>query len=201
MTRFLFIRHATTDTVGKRIAGRMAGVHLNEEGKEQARQLAERLRTVPVQTIYSSPLERAMETAAPLAQRHNLSVIQAADFLELEYGDWTNGTINDIKAQQVFQRYNQFRSGTRIPGGETMLEAQLRMIAGIEKLCLQHPQQTVAVVSHGDLIKAAITFFAGIHLDLFQRIEISPASVSIVDVFDETARILLVNDTGRLPVE
>jgi probable phosphoglycerate mutase len=200
MTRFLFIRHATNDTVGKRIAGRMAGVHLNVEGTTQALQLAERLKAVPIHAIYSSPLERTMETAAPIAERLNLPVIQTMDFLELEYGDWTNNTINDIKAQQSFQRYNQFRSGTRIPGGETMLEAQGRMLAGIEKLCMQHPQQTVAVVSHGDLIKAAITFYAGIHLDLFQRIEISPASVSIVDVFDETARILLVNDTGCLPV-
>jgi probable phosphoglycerate mutase len=200
MTRFLFIRHATNDTVGKRIAGRMAGVHLNEEGKAQAELLADRLKTTSINAIYSSPLERAVETAAPLAQRLHLEIIQATDFLELEYGDWTNGTINDIKAQMQFQRYNVFRSGTRIPGGETMLEAQLRMIAGLEKLCLQHPQQTVAIVSHGDMIKAAVTFYAGIHLDLFQRIEISPASVSIVDVFEETARILLVNDTGRLPV-
>ncbi|MDQ3846567.1 MAG: histidine phosphatase family protein [Bacteroidota bacterium] len=198
MTRFLLIRHATNDTVGKRIAGRMAGVRLNKEGWVQAQKLAERLAHLPITAIYSSPLERAMETAEPLARLLQRSTIPCEDFLEIEFGEWTNGTLEELQPQPLFQRFNLFRSCTRIPGGETMLEAQVRMIAGMEKLYNRHQNETVAIISHGDLIKAAIAYYAGIHLDLFQRLEISPASVSIVEVYDETARILLVNDTGGI---
>ena len=106
----------------------------------------------------------------------------------------------ELQSQKQFQLFNSFRSTTRIPGGELMLEAQARIVAGLQKLCIQHPNETVAVVSHSDLIKAAVTYYAGIPLDLFQRIEISPASVSILEVYEETARIMLVNDTGGIPL-
>ena len=166
----------------------------------QAQKLAERMSHLPIDAIYSSPLERAMETAEPLAQMLNLQTVQCEDFLEIEFGEWTNGTLEELQPQQQFQRFNSFRSCTRIPGGEAMLEAQVRMITGLEKLCLRHPNETVAVVSHGDTIKAAVAYYAGIHLDLFHRIEISPASVSVIEVYDETARILLVNDTGGISI-
>ncbi|WP_242916200.1 histidine phosphatase family protein [Pontibacter liquoris] len=198
MTRFLLIRHATNDTVGKRLTGRMAGISLNEEGKTQARKLAERLAGVPLAAVYSSPLERAQETAAPLAASHHLEHTVCEDFIEINFGDWTNVTFEELSGQPAFQRFNTFRSSSRIPGGELMPEAQARMIGGLEKLRAQHSQQTVAVVSHADLIKSAVAYYAGIHLDLFQRIEISPASVSVIEIYDETARILLVNDTGEL---
>lgn len=199
MTKFLLIRHATTDAVGQRLSGRLAGVDLNAAGRAQARQLALRLAHLPLAAIYSSPLERAIQTAAPLAQLLQLPTQVCPDFLELDLGEWTNGSIADMRDNPEFQRFNAFRSGTRIPGGELMAEAQLRMITGLEKLHLRHRQQTVAVVSHGDPIKAALAYYAGIHLDLFQRLEISPASVSVVELYDETARILLVNDTGGIP--
>ena len=198
MTRFLLIRHGMTDTVGKRLAGRTAGVHLNEPGREQAQGLAKRLQHLPVTAIYSSPLERTIETAEPLAKLLNLPLNISAAVTEMNYGEWTGLTIDEVRQQPQFAYYNSFRSNTRIPGGEGMLEAQARIITELKKLGLQHPGETVAVVSHGDLIRAAITYFAGIHLDLFQRIEISPASVSIVEVYDETARITLVNDTGGI---
>jgi probable phosphomutase (TIGR03848 family) len=196
MTRFLLIRHAATDAVGKRLAGRTAGVHLNEEGRAQAQKLAERLASSPIAAIYSSPLERALETAAPLADALGLQASICNDFMEMDFGEWTNRTIEDVMQDDLFHHFNLFRSCTRIPGGESMLEAQARIIAGLEKLRLEHRNQTVAVVSHGDLVKAAVAYYAGIHLDLFQRIEIDPASVSIVSVYDETARILQVNGEG-----
>lgn len=196
MTRFFLIRHAATDAVGKRLAGRTAGVHLNEEGRAQAQTLAERLAASSISAIYSSPLERALETAAPLADALGLQTSISNDFIEMDFGEWTNCAIEDVMKDERFRHFNSFRSCTRIPGGETMLEAQARMIAGLEKLRLEHREQTVAVVSHGDLVKAAVAYYAGIHLDLFQRIEIDPASVSIITVYDETARILQVNDTG-----
>jgi probable phosphomutase (TIGR03848 family) len=200
MTRFLLIRHATNDTVGKRLTGRMAGVTLNEEGKAQAQKLAERLIELPIAAVYSSPLERALETAAPIANLLRLEKIVCEDFLEIEFGEWTNAAFKELEDQPQFQRFNSFRSCTRIPGGELMLEAQVRIMKGLEKLRIQHPDQTVAVVSHADLIKSAVAYYAGIHLDMFQRIEISPASVSVIEIHDESARILLVNHTGEIRI-
>jgi probable phosphomutase (TIGR03848 family) len=200
MTKFLLIRHAATDTAGKKLTGRMAGVHLNERGMKQAQHLAERLANIPIAAIYSSPLERAIETAKPLAKGHHLQTIIQQDFIEIDFGEWTDCSFEELRSQKQFQLFNTFRSTTRIPGGESMMEAQTRMIAGLQQLCLQHPNETVAVVSHADTIKAAVTYYAGIPLDLFQRIEISPASVSIIEVYEETARIMLVNDVGGINV-
>jgi probable phosphomutase (TIGR03848 family) len=200
MTTILLIRHATTDAVGKFLAGRMEGVHLNTEGKTEAQHLARRLAHVKLAAIYSSPLERAIETATPLADVLRLTTTKSDDFLELDMGDWTNKTYSEVKEDARFGYFNTYRSGTLIPGGESMLNAQMRIVAGLQKLYKQHPDETVAVVSHADMIKAAVTYFAGIHLDLFHRIEISPASVSIIQMFEETARITLVNDTGAINV-
>jgi probable phosphoglycerate mutase len=164
----------------------------------QAQQLGERIFHLRIAALYSSPLERALETAAPIAQTHKLTTKIDEHFTELNFGEWTNKTFDTLQSQTQFKLFNSFRSNTRIPGGETMLEAQTRFVTGLQQLSLRHPNCLVAIVSHADLIKAAVTFYAGIHLDLFQRIEISPASVSILDVYDETARILLLNDTGGI---
>jgi len=200
MTKLLLIRHALTDSVGQRLSGRMPSVPLNAEGQAQAQKLAERLAPVPLAAIYSSPLERALQTAAPLAQRHQLEPIVSEDFLEIDFGHWTNRTFQGLAGEPEFQRFNSFRSHTRIPGGELMLEAQARTVAGLGRLCAQHPGATVAVVSHADLLKAAVAYYAGIPLDLFQRLEISPASVSGLEIFEETAQILFLNDTGELKI-
>lgn len=200
MTKFLLIRHATNDTVGKRLAGRAAGVSLNEAGRAQAEKLAERLAGLPAAAIYSSPLERAVETAAPTAKMLNLEIEICEEFSDIEFGDWTNRGFDELKDEARWQRFNSFRSGTRVPNGETMLEAQARMIAGLEKLRARHLDETVIIISHADLIKSAVAFYAGIHLDMFQRIEISPASVSVVEIGDEAVRLLLVNDTGEIKI-
>ncbi|HEX2936948.1 MAG TPA: histidine phosphatase family protein [Bacteroidales bacterium] len=200
MTKILLIRHGMTNSVGKRLSGRHPDVHLNEEGRLQAEMLAQRLSHINIHAIYSSPLERALETAKPLGAVHNLMIIPNENFLEINVGNWTNKTFDEIKTDPVFKRFNSFRSTTRIPGGEMMPEAQLRIIAGIEQLRTVHPSETIVIVSHSDLIKAAIAYYAGIHLDMFQRLEIFPASVSIVEVFEDTARILGLNDTGEINV-
>lgn len=196
MTRFLLIRHALTNSVGKYLSGRSSGLFLNDEGRKQSNYLAERLSGVPIDAIYSSPLERALETAEPLAKARHLQPIISEDFLEIDFGKWTNCTIEELLSDPHFQLFNSFRSQTRIPEGELMLEAQLRIVNGLEKLYVHHPDKTIAVISHADLIKSAITYYAGISLDMFHRIEISPASVSIVEVYNNTARIVLLNDTG-----
>jgi probable phosphomutase (TIGR03848 family) len=198
MTRFLLIRHALTDSVGKHLSGRMAGIFLSEKGRLQAQQLAEWIADLPISAIYSSPLERAIETAAPLAQLFNLETNIDEHFLEIDFGQWTNLGLEELENDKTFQQFNSFRSCTRIPGGELMLEAQARMINGLEHLGRKHENKTIAVISHSDMIKAAVAYYAGIHLDMFQRIEISPASVSIIETFEQSARILLINYTGRL---
>ncbi|MEG3193417.1 histidine phosphatase family protein [Lysobacter sp. D1-1-M9] len=196
MTRFLLIRHAAIASSGKSLAGRMVGVHLDQRGRRQARALAEQLAGASIAALYSSPLERAVETAEPIATLLGLPVVTCEDFLELAFGQWTDRTFDELATDPRFECFNTLRSCAPVPDGEFMLQAQARMIIGLEKLRLRHPQTTVVVVSHGDLIKAAIAHYAGIPLDLFQRIEIGLASTSIVEVDDRVIRILAVNAGG-----
>jgi probable phosphoglycerate mutase len=198
MTRFLLIRHAATDAVGKHLSGRMPGIRLNEEGSVQARELAQRLVGLPLRAIYCSPVERAVQTAEPIAKVLQLEPIRCDDFQELDFGEWTGESFESLAGKKEFSLFNSFRSNTPIPGGEMMLEAQTRIITGLQRLSVQHRDQTVAVVSHSDLIRAALAYYLGVSLDLFQRLEISPASVSVVEVYEETVRVLLVNDIGGL---
>lgn len=194
MTTFLLIRHALNDTVGRLIAGRAPGVRLNADGRAQAESLAERLAGLPLTAVYSSPLERARKTAEPLARRHGLEVRISEAFNELDFGGWTGRSLFELEADEHWRRFNSFRSSTRPPGGETMLEAQARMIAGLERLRADSGDAKVAVVGHGDPIRAAVMHYAGIPLDLFLRVEISPASVSVLELSDYGPRILSLND-------
>lgn len=198
MIRLLLIRHAVTDAVGQRLSGRKSGVHLNEQGRAQAADIARRLAHLPIARVYSSPLERAVETAQALAQRLNQEVVIDEGLVELHCGEWTDCTFDTLRERPEFQRFNAFRSMSRIPGGESMLEAQGRMIRLMEHLYQRHAHETVAVVGHSDLIKATLAYFAGMPLDMMQRLEISPASVSMLDVYTETACIRLMNDTGSI---
>jgi probable phosphoglycerate mutase len=195
MIKLILIRHGLNDLVGKRIASQMAGVHLNDEGKQQAQELADNLSTMQIDAIYCSPLERAVETAIPLAKSHKLDYTISKDFMEIDFGIWTNKSLEDLEKEELFKIFNIFRSNTRAPGGELMAEAQLRIIQGIEKLQRQHNNETVAVVSHSDLIKCAIMYYLGMNLDNFHRFEISPASISIIEIYDEIARVMVLNKT------
>jgi probable phosphomutase (TIGR03848 family) len=195
MTGIILIRHALTDSAGKRLTGRLPGVHLNEIGLKQAQFLSINLRNEPISAIYSSPLERAVETAKPIAEALGLELTISEYFTEIDFGEWTNQAIDELRNNQSFRNFNLFRSSARIPGGELMAEAQLRMVRGIEEICRNNPDQIVAVVSHAGMIKSMIAYYAGISLDMMDRIEISPASVSIVEIYDQTARIIKVNQT------
>ncbi len=197
MTTFLLLRHAANDTIGKRIAGRMPDVHLNAEGLVQVERLARQLSKTPVSAIYSSPLERARETAGPVAERLGIPVHLCLEIAEIDYGEWTGLELQELAELDRWRQYNFFRSGTRIPQGELMLEAQMRTVVTMEHLRNAHAGGTIALVTHGDIIRAALAHYAGIPLDLFQRIEISCASVSVIAVEDWGARILRVNDTGE----
>lgn len=195
MTKFILIRHALTDYAGKVLSGRSPGIGLNKEGKLQADRLAEKLSGLPVSAIYSSPLQRAVETAQAISTALYLPLNISEDFLEIDFGKWTNCKIEELKSDPQFTRFNLFRSGTSIPGGEWMADAQSRIIKGLQKLFVRHPSQTVAIISHADLIKSALAYYSGIPLDMIHRIEISPASISIIELYDDSARILLLNET------
>lgn len=188
------------DEVGKKLAGRMAHVHINREGRRQARALASRLQDVRFSAVVSSPLERAVETASPLARRHGLEVEINDSLQEIDAGTWTGCEFRDLSGLQRWSSFNTFRSCIGPPGGELMIHAQARIISGLEVLRTSYPEGIVAAVSHGDVIKSALAHYTGVHLDLFQRIEISPASVTVVALDDTGPIILCVNDTGALPL-
>ncbi len=199
MTTFLLIRHATNDMVGKALAGWTPNVHLNEEGQAQALKLAERLGEVPLKAIYSSPLERAVETAQPLAEQLGLEILIHAGVGEIQFGEWTGRTIKELADSPTWTNIQRFPSGTRIPGGETLREMQNRVVDALEALRVAHPNDIIAIFAHADVVKAMVAHYLGVHLDLFQRIVISPASVSIVTVGDSGPHVLCVNDTGVPP--
>jgi probable phosphoglycerate mutase len=198
MTTFLLIRHAVHLLGSETIAGRMPDVHLSPRGQEQAEHLARRLGPVPIRAIYSSPITRAQETAQPLAARFGLPVQICDDIQEINYGDWTGRTLEELRPREQWKQWNSFRSGTRIPNGESMLEIQARMVSQMQRLQEKHPNEVVAMVSHGDVIKAAVAYCLGVPLDMFQRIEISPASVSVVGIADYGPSVLCVNNTNEL---
>lgn len=171
-------------------------MRLNEEGRAQAEGLAARLSSAPLRAVYSSPLERALETAAPLARALGLEVRVSGALNELDFGEWTGRTFSELEREPGWRRFNSFRSGTRIPGGELMAEAQARFVAEMGRLRERHAGEALALVSHADPIRAAVAHYAGIPLDLFLRVEVSPASVSVVEVGEYGPRIISVNDTG-----
>jgi probable phosphomutase (TIGR03848 family) len=203
MAYILLIRHGQNDWVNKRrLAGWTPGVHLNEEGRSQAQQLSDRLSSLPLKAIYSSPLERCMETAAFLARPHGLEVVELDAVGEVHYGKWQGKKIKKLAKKRKWYAVQHFPSRFRFPGGESLAEVQKRAVAAIERLSLLHEKELAAVVSHADVIKLILANYLGMHIDLFQRIVVSPASVSFLALSDSgPVGVLRVNDDGpiRLP--
>ncbi len=199
MTTFLLIRHAAPDLVADTLAGRLPGIHLSTQGEKQARHLAERLAALPICAVYSSPLERALQTAQPLAASLHLDVHCCEALADIDFGEWSGKRFEDLSTDPRWRHWNEFRSGSPLPNGGLMLEVQVRAILALEEIRRQHTDQVVALVSHGDVIKAAVAYYLGTPLDLFQRIEISPASISVLAIYDWGARVIRLNDTGDLP--
>jgi broad specificity phosphatase PhoE len=183
MTRFYLVRHGDNDFVAKgAIAGRLPNVHLNECGRAQAERLAGELCSAGIRRIYSSPLERCLQTAAPLAKRSGVDVEVAEELIELDFGEWTGLTFKELESSDTWRRFNQFRSSTRIPGGEMMLEAQERAVSFVERCCGRDPDDTICLFTHGDICRAILLYYAGIPLDFVHRIRVDTASISIVTV-------------------
>lgn len=197
MTTFLLIRHGAHLLGGEVIAGRAPGVRLSPEGHEQASRMAGRVAALPVAALYSSPAERTRQTAEHLSRALGLTATVLDSLDELDFGAWTGRPLAELRASEHFSRWNRFRSGTGIPEGETMLEVQNRMVGELLRLRERHGRSCVALVSHGDVIKAAVAWALGVPLDLFMRIEIGLASVSMVAVADYGPWALCVNHCGE----
>jgi probable phosphoglycerate mutase len=193
MPTLVLIRHAAHDLLGRTLVGRAPEVRLSTAGAHEAEALAERLAGSAVRALYSSPRERARDTAAPIAARLGVPVEIAPELDEIDFGDWTNRAFAELDELEPWRRFNQFRSGTPCPNGESALDVQARFLRLVERLSTTHAEHWVALVSHGDVIRAALAHYLGIHLDLFQRLEISPASVSILRVGPYGPEVLLVN--------
>lgn len=195
MPTFLLIRHGETDYNKKmRIAGRLPGVHLTKKGQRQALALAERLTPLPIKAIYASPLDRTMETAGPLARALKLEIIPTPGLLETDCGEWQEGSIRKLRRLKVWRSLQQYPSLFQFPGGETILECQHRIVQVLESLRRMHaPQDIVACFSHSDPIKQLLTHYLGMPLDNFQRLTISPASITVMNISDNGSRLIMLN--------
>ncbi len=197
-TLILLVRHGQTPTTGTVLPGRAPGLHLSERGRAQADAVAERLSGLPVHAVYSSPLERARETAEPTAARAGLTVNEDAGLLECDFGDWTGAALAGLTGLPEWQTVQHNPSAFRFPNGEGFSGMQARIVDSLEGLRAAHPGAVVVCFSHADPIKAAVAHALGTHLDLFQRIMISPASVSAISYTDGQApAVLTVNSMSE----
>lgn len=202
LTLVLLVRHGLTPTTGTRLPGRAPGLHLSEAGQAQAEAVAQRIAPLgAVAAVYASPLERARETAAPIARATGNRVRTLADLHECDFGEWTGAKLSDLRRKKEWNRVQRNPSGFRFPKGESFSEMQIRITDALAHLRARHPGQRVVAVSHADPIKAAVAHAMGTHLDLFQRVVVAPCSVSAVALTDDGPLVLAVNavdDLNRL---
>jgi probable phosphomutase (TIGR03848 family) len=189
----LLIRHGMCDPVGHGIAGRTPGVHLNEEGRRSAAALAETLAAYPILAVHSSPLERAVETAQPLAARVGVPVELAPALTELDFGAWTGRTLEELRPLPGWRIWNEARGSARIPGGESMAEVLSRALEWVESARHRPHEGIVAAVTHGDVIRALLTHFLEMPVDRLLRLEVEPASVSVIRWEGDEPRLLALN--------
>jgi probable phosphomutase (TIGR03848 family) len=208
-TLVLLVRHGITPTTGKVLPGRAAGLHLADAGRQQAAALAERIRVWStagqkpaedhkprISAVYASPLERTRETAAPIAGALGLKVAIQRGLLECDFGEWTGSELKDLMKRPEWATVQRYPSGFRFPGGESFAGMQARIVDAISELCRRHPGEAIVAVSHADPIKAAVAEALGSHLDLFQRIVISPCSVTAISYGPVGPTVLAVNSAS-----
>jgi broad specificity phosphatase PhoE len=191
------VRHAAHDRVDSVLCGRMPGVGLGEAGRRQAEALARRFAAAGgggVDAVWTSPLQRARETAEPVAARIGLPVRVSGALCEIDFGAWTGQAFDALRDDPRWRRWNEARAGGRPPGGESMAEAQARAVGEVERARAEHPDGAVVLVSHGDVIKAVLAGVLGLSLDAHARFEISPASVSALAVWDGGGKVLSMNE-------
>jgi probable phosphomutase (TIGR03848 family) len=197
-TRVLLARHAVTAQTGPLLSGRAPGIDLSDDGRKQAEALGARLAALPVAAVYASPIERTTQTARAVAAHHGLEVLPLDGVLEADYGEWTGQKLVDLAKTDLWKVVQRTPSRASFPAGESLAAMQARMVAAIEAVIADHPSELVVIVSHADPIKAAIAHYTGVHLDLFQRIHVSPASVTAFAFSEHGVAMLKCNDTGTL---
>ncbi|SRR5216684_2156474 len=193
-TVILLVRHGVTPTTGKVLPGRASGLHLSDEGRLQAEGAAKRIASLPrVAAIYSSPLERARETAMPIARAKKMPIRIDRGLLECDFGEWTGEKLRRLSKLPEWDVVQRHPSAFRFPGGESFTELQARITGALARLVAQHPGRVVVAVSHADPIKAAVAHALGMPLDLFQRIVIGTASITAIAYGRTNATALTVN--------
>ena len=200
MATIILVRHGENEWVKKhRLAGWIEGVHLNENGRKQAEDVAQRLKDVEVSTLYSSPVTRCMETAEYIAKVQNLPIQELPEVGEVRYGKWEGKKIAKLARKPLWRVVQFFPSRLTFPEGEALREVQFRAIQALEALSEKHQNETIVICSHADLIKLVLAHYLGVHMDLFQRIVISPASASVITLpGNGMMRVLRLNDTGPM---
>ncbi|NBJ10974.1 histidine phosphatase family protein [Microvirga arsenatis] len=193
-TTFFLVRHAAHDRVGTVLCGRMPGVHLGARGKAQTERLAERFARANVACILSSPLERAVETAEPIAARLGLPFDTCSALAEIDFGRWSGMSFETLAGDPHWTSWNTSRSTNRPPEGETMLETQARIVGIMEDLRRRYAGQSIILVSHSDVIKAALLYHLGLPIDAYARLDVEPASISTLAVGDWGAKIMRLNE-------
>ncbi len=197
MARLYLIRHATTAETGTRLTGRLPGVGLDPTGREQAAATAASLSDIRFGAVYCSPLRRCRETARVIGTENSLDPTPYRSLIEVDYGTWSGRTLRSLQRTKAWRALFVAPSRVTFPGGESLQAVQARAVAACEELASIHRSGTIALVSHGDVIKCIVAHYLGTPLDLFQRIVIDPASTSIVDLpLDGAPRVLAVNRTA-----
>jgi broad specificity phosphatase PhoE len=197
MPRLLLIRHGSHDLLGRELVGRRSGVHLSARGRAEAEALARRLSGLPIAALHCSPRERAVETAEPICAALRLSRQIEPALDEMDFGDWTGRTLDSLRSDPLWQRFNRDRALTRIPGGETMPEVAARMVRFMDGLTAKHGdggETAIALVGHGDPIRAAIAQAIGLPLEFMLRFDVAPASLTILRTGEHGVLLERLND-------
>ncbi len=194
MTILLLIRHGDNEFLKHhKLPGQLPGIHINKKGLEQADLLAETLKTLPIKAIYSSPLERAVETATPLARVKNLDIQQISDLMDTDVGRWAGRSLSELRRSRQWKILLNNLSGFQFPEGETIQQVQDRVMKSLRKIVSNYKKDTIAIVSHADPIRLAIAFYLGLPIENFQKITISPGSVTFIHSAQKMSRLLAAN--------
>jgi probable phosphomutase (TIGR03848 family) len=195
MTTLFLIRHAENDFMRQhKLAGWLPGIHLNDRGRAQAQALVALFEAIRLEAVYSSPLERALETAAPVARARGLAVLRRSGLGEIKYGRWQGQPISRLRRLKLWTQIQAAPSLVTIPEGDSFRQAQVRIVGELERLRRQHAG-VIACFSHADPIKLALSHYLGQPLDLFQRLVIDPASVSTLAFAEGRVRVIGINDS------
>ena len=178
------------------MAGRLPGVHLNERGQKQAAELAEALKQIPIKAVYSSPLERAVETAEPIAEGRKLEIQLRPELMDNDIGTWQGRSLKQLRRVKKWKIVQEAPSRFTFPGGESFLETQARIASCLDEIAASHkPKDVVAIVFHADPIKLAVAHYLGMPLDHFQRLGCDTGSVTVLYVSETGAHLLKLNQS------